>query len=357
MFFENLWVKLRAYLNIGTTPTTTTTTPATTSIFKWDEDWYDWNDGGNTHSAYMVEEIKRNLDISISDFTIKRRVFTIETPNDINKYFLFGFYPSNIPNTPQYEEYIKKMRHDASKYGTANLYYLYEPLKGIAESNDFNYTIIVPQEYVKEWSEKYVEDYVGNQVATPPATTTPKLTKIPSEWYEEFDVLEDLNIGAIKTEAQLKDLLSKKRRTLEEKVQFVNLFYMFSALGSTNPHYEELIDSGLITKGYTQYQATLYTPYDESAFTVVGISGQDNLGVDNWIKVWIYPYLLDDIIVNYINKGKMQELLQTIMSVNGITFTTSTTTTKSKTTKPKQPKISKAKEIKNKLDELDLDDI
>jgi hypothetical protein len=332
MFFENLWVKLSAYLNIGTTPTTTTTTPATASIFKWDEDWYDWNDGSNTHSAYMVEEIKRNLDISISDFTIKRRVFTIETPNGIKKYFLFGFYPSNIPTTPQYEEYIKEMRHDASKYRTANLYYLYEPLKEIAESNDFDYTIIVPQEYVKEWSEKYVEDYVGNQVATPPATTTPKLTEIPSEWYEDLDVLEELNISDITTEAQLKDLLSKKRRTLEEKVQFVNLFYMFSALGSTNPHYQELVDSGLIKKGYTQYQARLYTPYNKSAFTVIGISGQDNLGVDNWIKVYIYPYLLDDINVNYFNKGKMQELLQTIMSVNGISSTTSTTTTTPTTT-------------------------
>ena len=311
----------------------------------------------------MVEEIKRNLDISTSDFTIKRRIFTIETPNDIKKYFLFGFYPSNIPNTPQYEEYINKMKDDERLYETKPLYYLYEPLHKIAQSNEFYYTIIVPQEHVQEWSEKYVEDYVGNKVATPPSpttsTTTTPLTDIPEDYWEDVKA----TIPSIDSEEEFERILTKQRKTKEDKAAIASMFYDFYTIDSNNIHFDELVNSGLVEKGKRIYRIKLKEGYDRMYFDFASLRQNTMSDFKSWIDELIYPLLNDEIKAITLQRG-MPYLRQIVAQVNG--FTTTLTpkpkkTKEPKTTKepkqPKQPKISKAKEIKNKLDEIDLDDI
>jgi hypothetical protein len=192
---------------------------------------------------------------------------------------------------------------------------------------------------------------------TPPAPTTTPLTDIPEDYWEDVNA----TIPSIDSEEEFERILSKQRKTKEDKAAIANLFYDFYKIDSGSPYFDELVNSGLALKGKRIYRVKLKTGYDEQYFDFLGLRQNTTLDFKSWIDSLIYPQLQKEINDIILQKG-MPYLRQIVAQVNGFTPTPAPPAPKqtkpakpqkttTKTAKPKKPtKVDKAIEDLKNLD-------
>jgi hypothetical protein len=460
-------------------PPTTTTTP--NEPFEWGGDW-------DTIHFSEVDAIKQSLGITVSDFTIKNRVFSIKTPTGIKEYIIVAFYPPNMPPNKEYEAYLQEVQDEETKYKTAPLYSLYKPLTEIAQGGEYDYTVIVPWDNAGEFRQKFIDKYaqtptppapttgsfkwlqepwqlsllkstqedfnsfyqlpsdatiqdcsfevgyptpsdpkekfvlfaiphddttealyyklyqyargidwnglmnnnpeigqainsqIGNYYRffcrendymnvimdiqesiakvtpaappTPPAPTTSPLTDIPDDYWEDVKA----TIPSIDSEEEFERILSKQRKTKDDKAAIASMFYDFYVIDSNNIHFDELVNSGLAEKGKRIYRIALKEGYDRMYFDFASLRQNTMSDFKSWIDDLIYPLLNDEIKAITLQRG-MPYLRQIVAQVNGFTTTPTPKPTKPKTAKTPKPKKGKLspEELSQSLDDIDLD--
>ena len=327
-------------LPVSTTPTTTQNEP-----FEWRSDW-------DTINLADIEAIKQSLGITVSDFTIKNRLFGIKTQTGIKEYYIIAYYPPNMPPNKEYEAYLQEVQDEETKYKTAPLYSLYKPLTEIAQGGEYDYTVIVPFDNAEEFRQKFIDKYA--QTPTPPATTS------NFEWTDEpwANILrDDLTrefIAYYRGQPDGRILTASFRAGYPTVTDPVREFFMvgfekagvgekYDQLKEKLSEYEENVSWGTLRGLYPQIGDAFSTIRFDDVFY---FNADDFNAVIQELTEFKYPLT--------------PPATPPTPPAPPAPEPPKTKTTKPKTTttkEPKQPKPTKAASIKNKLDELDLDDI
>jgi hypothetical protein len=330
----------------------TTTTPATMT-FTWTSDEEDWG------TPNAIKEFKQAYDISQNDFKITYRNFEINDNGKVENYTLYSFSP-NIYTTGRSAKYVKLIfdmtKKVENEYGVSmgDMEDEYPELKIATINPDLDAYFIVPMDKLSDFDKFLLPTMT---MTTPPAPTTTPLTDIPEDYWEDAQA----TILQIDSENEFERILSKQRKTKEDKAAIANLFYDFYKIDSGSPYFDELVNSGLAEKGKRIYRVKLKKGYDEQYFDFLNLTQNTTLDLKSWIDSLIYPQLNQEINNIMLQKG-MPYLLQTVAQVNGLTpksappapkqtKPTKTQKTTTKTAKPKKPtKVEKAIEDLKNLD-------
>ena len=326
----------------------TTTTPAT-KTFTWTSNEEDWG------TPNAIKEFKQAYDISQNDFKITFRYFEINDNGKVESYILYSFSP-DIYKTGRSDKYAKLIYDMTFKvvneYGMAGMKDEYPELNIATIKPDLDATFIVPTDKLPDFGK-----FLLPTMTTPPAPTTTPLTDIPEDYWEDVKA----TIPSIDSEEEFERILSKQRKTKEDKAAIANLFYDFYKIDSGSPYFDELVNSGLAEKGKRIYRYKLKEGYDKVYFTFFALYQNTILDLKSWIDDVVYSNLNDDIKEIMLQKG-MPYLRQIVAQVNGFTpkpappapkqtKPTKTQKTTTKTAKPKKPtKVDKAIEDLKNLD-------
>jgi hypothetical protein len=328
-------------------PVTTTTTEP----FEWTGDWSDYS----VNFPSLIDYFKSVLGITVNDFTIKNRPFTINTPTGKKEYFIFGYYPSNMPPNKEYEAYLQEVQDEETKYKTAPLYSLYKPLTEIAQGGEYDYTVIVPYDNVVDFMAKFVTGY--KQSSTPPAPTS-NFKWVDTPWNNFL------------RESYLKSFIEYYGGSADG--QIVTASFRAGYPTVTDPQKEFFI-VGFANAGAGKEYKELKLKLAKYANKIDVLALHDNYGNEFTDAVNNYQFEFDDLwffdaddyldivdLLLYRGAGTTPPTTPPTPPTPPAPEPPKTKTTKPKTTitkEPKQPKPTKAASIKNKLDELDLDDI